>query len=132
MPRRRDSDEDYGTGNSLAGLLRAGAHAALLAAATFSIGALFGHAAFGIGSVAVAATVGMGLMIASDAVRGTALAANAGRRCEREDERSRQDAAVPAYERAVANWASDQTEHTTQHADQVSWRRKQRAKIWSR
>ena len=116
----------------LAGVLRACAHAALLAAVTFGIGALLGHAAFGIGSVAVATTVGMGLMIASHAVRDTALAANAGRRCKRKDERSRQDAAGLAYEREVANWASDQTNHTTQHADQVSWRREQRAEIRSR
>jgi hypothetical protein len=127
MPGRRYSDgEPGGTGLTLAsGVLRALGHGCLIAAAGMGLAAAFDlSTTVGIGSVAGAGVLGMGSMIAADAIRSTAILADAERKCHAEEEQYREDDAVLAFEREMAAEAAQEAKKP-RHVQQLLRQRQQ-------
>jgi hypothetical protein len=128
MPRRRYNDDDTrGAAHTAAAVLRALGHGCLIAAGGMGIAAICGLTTpLDIGGAAIAGMVGMGTLMAADAVRDTAILANTERRHQREDEQDRDNDRVDAMMRQMAAEAGVQPDPASGHAARLARERHER------
>jgi hypothetical protein len=82
--------------------------------------ALLGYAAVSLGGIAIAGAVGVGCMIGADAIRDTAVLANAERKRQAAEEQYREDDAVDALVREVEAEGAKQASGLCRQAELIS------------
>lgn len=128
MPGRRQNDDDTrGAAHTAAAVLRALGHGCLIAAGGMGIAAMCGlTTAVDLGGAAIAGMLGMGTLMAANAVRDTAILANTERRHEREDEQDRDNDRVDAMMRQMAAEAAEQADPASGYAARLARKRHER------